>query len=99
VQSNQAQSKCPDNRQVPADEFPRVETLRRELRALPFVRLDDTELSHLRARLLFGHHNNALEGIEPSPEMAALFAMFLQERAPLPVAEPFLDRYIREVLV
>ncbi len=43
--------------------------------------------------------NNAIEGIEPSPEMAALFAMFLQERAPLPVSEPFLDCYIRNVLV
>ncbi len=84
---------------VSADEFPRVETLRRELRALPFVRLDDAELSHLRARLLVGHHNNAIKGIEPSPEMATLFAMFLQERAPLPVSEPFLDRYIRDVLV
>ena len=40
-----------------------------------------------------------IEGIEPSPEMATLFAMFLQERAPLPVSEPFLDRYIRDVLV
>ena len=85
--------------QVSAGEFPRVESLRRELRALPFVRLDDAELSHLRARLLVGHHNNAIEGIEPSPEMAALFAMFLQERAPLPVSEPFLDCYIRNVLV
>ena len=85
--------------QVSADEFPRVETLRRELRALLFVRLDDAELSQLRARLLVGHHNNAIEGIEPSPETAALFAMFLQERAPLTVSEPFLDRYIQEVLV
>jgi hypothetical protein len=85
--------------QVSADEFPRVEALRQALRSLRFVRLDDAELSHLRARLLVGHHNNAIEGIEPSPQMAALFAMFLQERAPLTVSEPFLDRYIREVLV
>jgi hypothetical protein len=85
--------------QVSADEFPRVETLRRELHALPFVRLNDAELSHLRVRILVGHHNNAIEGIEPSPEMAALFEMFLQERAPFTVSEPFLDRYIRDVLV
>ena len=85
--------------QVPADEFPRVEALRQELRSLPFVRLDDSELAQLRARLFVGHHNNAIEGIEPSPQMEALFAMFLQERAPLTVSEPFLDRYIREVLV
>ena len=66
------------------------------LRALPFVRLDDAELAHLRARLLVGHHNNAIEGIEPSPEVAALCEMFLQERAPLPVSEPFVDRFFRD---
>ena len=82
--------------QVPADEFPRVEALRQELRSLPFVRLSDAELAHLRARLLVGHHNNAIEGIEPSPAIAALFEMFLQERAPLHVSEPFVDRFFRE---
>ena len=80
-------------------EFPRVEAFRRELRALPFARLNDAKLADLRARLLVGHHNNAIEGIEPSPELAALFAMFLQERAPLAVSEPFLDRYVQDVLV
>lgn len=82
-----------------SSESSRVETLRQKLRALLFVRLDDAELAHLRARLLIGHHNNAIEGIEPSPEMAALFEMFSQERAPLTVSEPFLDRYIQDVLV
>ena len=76
-------------------EFPRVEAFRRELRALPFARLDDADLAHLRARLLVGHHNNAIEGIDPSPELAALCEMFLQERAPLPVSEPFVDRFFR----
>ena len=80
-------------------EFPRVEAFRRELRALPFVRLNDAELAHLRARLLVGHHNNAIEGIEPSPETAALCEMFLQERASIAVSEPFLDRYIQDVLM
>ena len=61
-------------------EFPRVEAFRREL----------------RARLLVGHHNNAIEGIDPSLETVALCAMFLQERAPLPVSEPFVDRFFRE---
>ncbi len=75
------------------DEFPCVEALRRELQALPFIRLDDAQLAHLRARLLVGHHNNAIEGIEPSPELAALFEVFLQERAPLAVSEPFVDRF------
>ncbi len=77
-------------------DFLRVEAFRRELRALRFFRLDDAELANLRARLLVGHHNNAIEGIEPSPELAALCEMFLQERAPLPVSEPFVDRFFRE---
>ena len=81
--------------QVPADELPRVEVLRQELRSLPFVRLSDAELAHLRARLLVGYHNNAIEGIEPSPELAALFEMFLQKRAPLPASEPFVDRFFQ----
>lgn len=73
--------------------FPTVEKMRRELRALPFVRLDDAQLAQLRARLLVGHHNNAISGIEPSPELAALFEMFLEERAPLAVSEPFVNRF------
>jgi hypothetical protein len=77
-------------------DFPRVESFRRKLRALPFPRLNDAELAHLRARLLVGHHNNAIEGIDPSPELAALFAMFLQERAPLPVSESFVDRFFQD---
>lgn len=76
-----------------APAFPGVEALRRELRALPFTRLDDAQLAELRARLQVGHHNNVIEGIGPSPELAALFAMFLQERAPLVVSEPFVDRF------
>jgi hypothetical protein len=42
------------------------------------------------------YNNNAIEGIKPSPELAALCEMFLQERAPLPVSEPFVDRFFRE---
>ena len=84
---------------VAASAFAYVEALQRELHALPFVRLNDGELAHLRTRLRVGHHNNAIEGIEPSPELAALFEMFLQERAPLTVSEPFLDRYIQDRLL
>ena len=79
--------------------FPLVEELRRELHAASFTRLTDDEVAALRTRLLIGHHNNAIEGIDPSPEMIALFEMFLQERAPLPVSEPYLDRYIALRLV
>jgi hypothetical protein len=50
----------------------RVKAFRRELRALPFVRLNDAELAHLRARLLVGHHNNAIKEIEPSPAIVTL---------------------------
>ena len=73
--------------------FPVVEAMRRELRALPFPRLTDTEVAELRARLQVGHHNNAIEGIEPSPELEALCEMFLEERAPLAVSEPYVDRF------
>jgi len=74
--------------------FPLVEELRRDLHAATFARLTDGEVSDLRARLFAGHHNNAIEGIDPSPEMVALFEMFLQERAPMAVSEPYLDRFI-----
>lgn len=79
--------------------FPLVQELRRDLHAVAFTRLTDTEVAALRARLLVGHHNNAIEGIDPSPETVALFEMFLQERAPLAVSEPYLDRYIALRLV
>jgi hypothetical protein len=67
--------------EVSVDEFSCVAAFRQELQTLPLVRLDDTQLAYLRARLLVGHHNNAIEGIEPSSELAALFEMFLQGRA------------------
>ena len=73
-------------------ESSRVEAFPRRLCAPAFAWLDDAELAHLRARLLVGHHDNAIEGIAPSPDRAAPCEMFLRERAPLAVPELFSDR-------
>ena len=79
--------------------FPLIEELRRDLQAEIFTRLTDEEVAGLRSRLAMGHHSNVIEGIKPTQEMVALFEMILQERAPLAIAQPYLDRYIRVRLV
>lgn len=79
--------------------FPVVEQYRAELRARPYARLDDQEVADLRQRSAEAHHSNAIEGIHPTPELAALFAMFLEERAPPDVFGPLVDRYILERIV
>lgn len=73
-------------------ESSRVEAFPHRLCTPAFARLGGAELAHLRARLLVGHHDNAIEGIAPSPDRAAPCEMFLRERAPLAVSELFFDQ-------
>ena len=79
--------------------FPLIEQYRAELRSQPYVRVDDAELAELRRRSDAAHHSNAIEGIHPTPELEALFAMFLEERAPPDVFGPYVDRYVMERIV
>lgn len=76
--------------------FPQVETFRSELYASLYARLDDAALAHLRERYAIAHHSNAIEGIDPTPELAALMAMFLEERVPVAISDPILTRYFLE---
>ena len=79
--------------------FPLIEQYRTELRARPYVRVDDAALAELRQRSAEADHSNAIEGIYPTPELQALFAMFLEERAPPDVFGPYVGRYIEERIV
>jgi hypothetical protein len=79
--------------------FPIIEQYRAELRDLPYARLGDAELAELRQRSAEAHHSNAIEGIHPTPELEALFAMFVEERAPPDVLGLYVDRYVMERIV
>lgn len=79
--------------------FQIVEQYRAELRAQPYARLDAAALSELRRAIAASHHSNAIEGIRPTPELEALFAMFVEERTPSHVLGPCVDRYIRERVI
>jgi len=76
-----------------------VERYRAELRAQAYARVDDATLAELRQRSAEGHHSNAIEGIHPTPEVVALFAMFLEERVPADMCGLYAQRYILERIV
>lgn len=78
--------------------FPAVEAYRAELRAQDFEPLGDHQLDEMRDRYRHAHFSNAIEGIQPTPELTALFQMFVEERAPADVHGPFVDRWLRERL-
>ena len=86
-------------REVNTGIFPVVEHYRAELHAQAYVRVDDQALAELRRRSESGHCSNAIEGIHPTPELAALFAMFLEERVPPDVSGLYVYRYILEPIV
>jgi len=79
--------------------FPVVELYRAELRALPFVRLDDAAMVEILIRSANAHQSSAIEGIHPTPEVAALFTMFIEERVPSSVSSPYVTRYVMERIV
>ena len=64
-----------------------------------FGRLDDAGTEQLRQAYAAMAHSNAIEGIHPTPEMAALFAMFVEERAPPAATDAIVDRYVTDHIV
>ena len=79
--------------------FPVVERYRADLHTQAYACVDDQLLAELRRPSESGHHSNAIEGIHPTPELAALFAMFLDERVPSEVSGLYVQRYILERIV
>lgn len=76
--------------------FPVIEGYRRELNAMSFPRLGNAERRELDRRYGSMHHSNAIEGVHPTPELKALFQMFVDEAVPPGVSDAFVDRYMRE---
>lgn len=76
--------------------FPVVEHFRAELRAERFERLDAAGAERMRRAFAEMHHSNAVEGVHPTPELAALFAMLVEERAPPEAAGGVVSRYMAE---
>lgn len=76
--------------------FAVIEDYRRELRALPFIRLGAEQRDGLDHRYRSMHHSNAIEGVHPTPELEALFRMFVEEGVPPAVSDRFVDRYVEE---
>ncbi len=76
--------------------FAVIEGYRRELRALPFMRLDAEQRDELDSRYRSMHHSNAIEGVHPTPELEALCRMFVEEGVPPAVSDQFVDRYVAE---
>lgn len=76
--------------------FPMIEGYRRELRAMTFARLDAAGREGLQRSYEISHHSNAIEGVHPTPEAAALLRMFVEEGVPTAVSDPFVLRYLRE---
>ncbi len=79
--------------------FPVIEQYRNKLRDQTFERLDDAGMVKLRRDSANAHQNSAIAGIHPPPEVKALFDMFLEERVPPHISEPYVMRYVTEQLV
>ncbi len=58
-----------------------IEPYRQMLRELRFRSLDEAALAAARVASAAGQRNNAIEGLAGTPELRALFEMFLEERA------------------
>ena len=79
--------------------FPFVEACRRELQATHYTRLSDAELADVRRRYAEAHHSSATEGIHPSAEQTAFYAMLLEERVPQHLANHYSRRFLQERIV
>ena len=66
---------------------------------MPSPRVDDAGMVKLRRRGTNAHQSSAIEGIHPTPELEALFTMFLEERVPPDVSGPYVHRYVMERIV
>ena len=72
------------------------ETIREEIRSAGLSPASEAELGELDRRLAETLANNAIEGIEPDPELAAMLAMVREERLSPRHFDRFYDRYISE---
>lgn len=79
-----------------AGRFPLVETIREEIRRAGLPAASEAELRELDERLAEALANNAIEGIEPDPELAAMLAMLREERLSPRHFDRFYDRYVSE---
>lgn len=81
---------------TPAPSFQLVERYRAELQASDYARLSEDETMHMKHRFALSHHSNAIEDVHPSPELFALFAMFVQERVPVSIAQGYVNRFMKD---
>jgi len=79
--------------------FPAVEAYRAELQATNYHRLDDAVLAKVRRRYAASRHSSAIEGIHPSPEQEAFYAMLHDLRVPQDLANEYSERFLRERIV
>ena len=79
--------------------FPVIDRYRRELRVMPFPRVDDEGMAELRRRRANARHSGAIEDIHPTPEPKPLIATFIEERVPPDVSGPVTLRDAKERIV
>ena len=79
--------------------FPAIEAYRAELLAMQFTPMDDAELDRVRRRGADAHHSNAIEGIHPTDEQLAYYALMLELRVPLDIAKEYSNRFLQERIV
>ena len=78
--------------------YPKIEEYRNELRSKLFDPMSPHETAELR-RFYYSDQFSEMIGERPSPETFALLNMFLAERVPPDISEPFLMRYVCEQVV
>ena len=79
--------------------FPAVEAYRAELQATNYPRLDEAALAEVRRRYAASRHSSAIEGIHPSPEQEAFYAMLHDLRVPQDLANDYSRRFLQERIV
>jgi len=79
--------------------FPAIEAYQAELQAMDYRRLDDAALAEVCRRYAASRHSSAIEGIHPSPEQEAFFAMLHDLRVPQDLADDYSDRFMQERIV
>jgi hypothetical protein len=79
--------------------FPAIEAYRAELQAKDYRRLDAAALAEVRRRYAASRHSSAIEGIHPSPEQEAFFAMMHDMRVPQDLANEYSGRFLQERIV
>ena len=79
--------------------FPAVDAYQAELQATDYRRLDDAALAEVRRRYAASRHSSAIEGIHPSAEQEAFYAMLHDLRVPQDLADAYSRRFLQERIV